>query len=209
MHPPLEWPDKAASLDLRIQRLSEKLLRNIREISLDDKPDQKGQPKYRFETKGKHQIIYYFLTTEQASKVESELINRWIDFWLSVLLDTPKATVTIIFCLHSERYWLPFRREWSSHCAKGLRNVCKDKPSVLLLSSLAAPSKDRDTYNWALKHCQRAWKIANLEHDTPFPLDTAILHKGAVNAFGWFRRKRPLLDLMPELSKAVEEAHKT
>ena len=204
---PLEWPRKNRTLEERFQRLSESLCWKVKAIS-KHQPDPKEPPEYRFETKGKHQILYYFLMADQAAKDEAELLERWIDFWLNVQLDSPKATVTIIFCLHSERSWLPFGRDWTSRCITGLGCACKDNSAVLLLSPLTAPRKKRDAYMWAMMHCQRAWEIAHLGQDVPFLLNAAVLHKSALNAFGWFRRKRPLLHLLPELSKAVEEAYK-
>jgi len=206
-HPVLEWPRKNASLEQRFQMLLGDLCRKMIRVSTLDESQIKTELKTRFETQGKHQILYYFLTEDRASRQDAELIRRWIDFWLELPLDSTKVTVSIMFCLHSESSWLPLRFDWTHSCFKALRRLYQDEPAVLLLDRLNAPRKRKDPYNWAFRHCQRAWKIAHWQDDTPFPLDTGVLHKGAEQAFGWFP-SRPLKDLMPKLSKAVQEAHK-
>ena len=77
-----------------------------------------------------------------------------------------------------------------------------------MLEKLVPPIKEQDSYNWAFMHCQRAWNIASKEHESTFPLSTAILYQRAKNAFGWFRKRRPLLNLMTKLEEAVAKAAK-
>ncbi|PZN77012.1 MAG: hypothetical protein DM484_15455 [Candidatus Methylumidiphilus alinenensis] len=208
-HPVLKWPEKHSPLQQRLDFLLRDLCRNIDGVSFGEEGHVRDRLVSQFADQSKHQILYYFLTADRVSGHDANLIGEWIGFWQKLKLDTAKnMTVSIIFCLHSEPSILPIRAEWSSRCVKALRTLCPNAPDVLMLEKLVPPIKEQDSYNWAFMHCQRAWNIASKEHESTFPLSTAILYQRAKNAFGWFRKRRPLLNLMTKLEEAVAKAAK-